>query len=100
VMVDGRPDDGRFSRVIADIFVAAAACSTAEPARVAAWGECAPTLWMEGKAEAAIRVEQLWDELARRHHVDTLCGYSTRDLPRDEDDRVLQQIRQIHSVIR
>jgi len=100
VMVDDWPDDERFSKAMTPLLLEAAARSTAERARVAAWGECAPTLWLEGKPEAAIRVEQLWDQVARQHQVETLCSYSTRDLPYDEDHRILQQIRQLHSVIR
>lgn len=100
VMVGDWPDDVKFANVMSTIILEAAARSTAETARVAAWGEAAPTLWIEGKAEAAIRVEQLWDQVARQHRVETLCAYSTRRLPHDEGDRVLQQIRRIHSVVR
>ncbi len=100
VMVGDRPDGARYLALMSAIVAEAAASSTAERARVAAWGEGAPTLWMEGKAEAAIRVEQLWDQIAREHRVETLCAYSTRRLPYDEGNRVLQQIHQIHSVLR
>lgn len=100
VMVGDRPDGARYLALMSAIVAEAAASSTAERARVAAWGEGAPTLWMEGKTEAAIRVEQLWDQIAREHRVETLCAYSTRRLPYDEGNRVLQQIHQIHSVLR
>lgn len=100
VMVDGWPDDTRFANVMTAIIGEAAARSTADPARVAAWGECAPTLWMEGKGDAAIRVEQLWGQVTARHHVETVCAYSTRRRPDGDDGRVLQQIRRLHSVVR
>jgi hypothetical protein len=33
-------------------------------------------LWKEGDAAAAIRVELLWNRLARMHSFAPLCGYS------------------------
>ena len=97
VMVDDWPDDARFSKVMTELIVDAAGQSRA---RVGVWGECAPALWREGKADAAIRIEQLWDELSSQHQIETLCGYSMADLPRDDDNGVFQRIRRIHSVVR
>jgi hypothetical protein len=45
-----------------------------EPARVALCGECAPLLWAQGKGEAAIRLEHLWDEIAKSHDLNVLCA--------------------------
>lgn len=72
-MVNDQPDSARFAMVIGDVITGAA--KVAGGKRVAACGECAPTLWAQGKAEAAIQVGHLWDEIADRHDVDTLCGY-------------------------
>ena len=33
-------------------------------------------LWKEGKPEAAIRLEMLWNKLAQQHGFALLCGYS------------------------
>jgi hypothetical protein len=46
--------------------------------RVSLCGECDPPLWTVGKGEAAIRVEQLWNDIAGRYEVDILCAYSLR----------------------
>src|SRR5215469_2825155 len=47
--------------------------------RVAACGERAGRLWAEGKIVAAIKLEQLFNELAKRHEMDILCVYPLAD---------------------
>jgi hypothetical protein len=32
-------------------------------------------LWARGNRDAAVQVEQLWDELVRAHDLETLCCY-------------------------
>ena len=32
-------------------------------------------MWQRGMADAAVRLEGLWDEIARKVGVDILCGY-------------------------
>jgi KaiC/GvpD/RAD55 family RecA-like ATPase len=43
---------------------------------VRAYGEMVDVLWKEGKSEAAIRLEMLWNRLAQRYGFALLCGYS------------------------
>ena len=64
-MVNDLPDPVRFLKVAGDLVMEAAKAAKGEPPRVAACGECAPILWAQGKADAAIQVEHLWDEIAR-----------------------------------
>jgi DNA-binding NarL/FixJ family response regulator len=92
------PDDTRFRAEVTSVLRDAAKTPAGEPRHVAAWGECAPTLWRQGNAEAAVRVEQLWDEVAAQHGVDTLCGYSGRSFTPD-DEPIFQQIGAVHSMI-
>jgi len=51
---------------------------------VAVCGERAGRLWAEGKTDAAIVLEQLFNELAKHHEMDILCIYP---LPDAEDDK-------------
>ena len=98
-MVDGWPDEPRF-RTAAAAIVAGARASIGKDRRVVACGECAPTLWRRGNAEAAVRLEQLWDELAGTGDIDIFCGYSL-DVPhlQDEPYAVFQRICAEHSAI-
>ena len=99
VMMDGWPDDARFRKVTTTLIDAAVRASTCAPARVAACGEIAPTLLREGRAGAAIRLEQLWDGLARTYDLDVLCGYSSRPALHDEEHGIFQQICAEHSAV-
>jgi DNA-binding NarL/FixJ family response regulator len=98
-MVDDWPDEARFWTAITPLMLSAANASAGDHPRVAAWGEGAPTLWREGNAEAAIRLEHLWEEVVRKHDVETLCGYYSKEPFHDEDDRVFKRICAAHSAV-
>jgi hypothetical protein len=90
-MVNDWPDSARFAKVVGDLIKGVVKAAEGKDPRVAACGECAPTLWAEGKAEAAIQVGHLWDELADSHDVDTLCGYLGSRPPSKEKTKVLNE---------
>ena len=97
-MVDGWPDEARFWKAGTAMVLEAAKASKQSIRRVAACGECAPTLLREGRGDAAVRLEQLWDALVRSFRVDVFCGYTTPAPGADLDD-LLQRIRREHSHI-
>ena len=66
-MVDGWPDEVRFTEVIGSVIQRVTSAVKAAQPRVAAFGEMVALLWADGKSEAAIRLEQLWNDLARKH---------------------------------
>jgi DNA-binding NarL/FixJ family response regulator len=73
------PDPALFLQVADNLIKTAAGQTTkTHPRRVALCGECDPPLWMVGRGEAAIRLEQLWNDIAGRYDVDILCAYSLR----------------------
>jgi hypothetical protein len=96
VMVENSPDDARFWTVATPL-ISEAANASKERGRVAAWGECAPSLWRAGNPEAAIRLEHLWDDLVKRHNVDTLCGYLAPAM--NVDDPAYQRLCVAHSAV-
>jgi len=98
-MVNDMPDSARFFEVTSGLFDAAAKAGTQKHSRVVACGECAPFLWAEGKADAAIRVEQLWDEVGKTFAVDILCGYALSSFRGEEDEHVFQSICAEHSAV-
>jgi DNA-binding NarL/FixJ family response regulator len=99
-MVKDWPDPDRFRTVATHLILQAAKAAKGEHPRVAACGVCAPTLWAEGKRDAAIQVERLWDEIARSYDVDVLCGYVSTDFERQENSHLYERICREHSVIR
>jgi DNA-binding NarL/FixJ family response regulator len=74
-MVNDLPDPAQFSKVTDDLIARTAKSVEGEHARVAACGECAPLLWECGNTEGAVRLERLWDEIARSYGVQVFCGY-------------------------
>ena len=91
-MVNDLPDPARFSRVVGDLIATAAKATAGKPSRVTICGECASILWAEGNTDAAIRVEQLCDQLTKRYQMDILCGFSFSSFYRDEDKQIFQRI--------
>lgn len=73
--LDGWPDGARFADLLGGIIGGAAAAVNSEHQRVAAFGEMVALLWAEGKREAAIRLEQLWNDLAQTHGFSLRCAY-------------------------
>jgi hypothetical protein len=43
---------------------------------IRAFGEMVDVLWRAGETVAAVKLEVLWNELARTHNFSLLCGYS------------------------
>ena len=98
-MVNDQPDPVRFQKAVSDTIMAAAKAVKGERPRVVACGECAPLLWARGNAEAAIRVEHLWDELAKTYNLDTLCGYPLDSFQSEPDSHIFQRICAEHSAV-
>jgi DNA-binding NarL/FixJ family response regulator len=68
-------EPARVFETIKDLSEAASRQGTRHP-RVAVCGERAGLLWLEGKADLAMRIEQFCNELSRaRQDVDILCPY-------------------------
>jgi signal transduction histidine kinase len=71
IMVDGSIDPERFHKIIGDIIKQAAKGSR----NVRVFGELVALLWADGNRAAAIRLEELWNDLSRRHSFSLFCAY-------------------------
>jgi DNA-binding response OmpR family regulator len=98
-MVNDLPDPVRFLKVAGDLVMKAAKAAKGEPPRVAACGECAPILWAQGKSDAAVQVEHLWDEIARTHTVDIFCGYVLKNFQLERESHTYERICAEHSAV-
>jgi hypothetical protein len=95
VLVDGWPDTARFLATAGDLVDAACRRAGRGHGRLAACGECAPTLWAEGHIEVALQLEHLWDEFASSHQMDVLCVYPLT--ARDEHVRAVRRLCAEHT---
>jgi DNA-binding NarL/FixJ family response regulator len=98
-MVNDMPDASQFFPVAGGLIEAAAKAARQERYGVVACGECSPVLWAEGKADAAIRLKQLWDEVGKTFGLDILCGYALSSFHGEEDEHVFQSICAEHSAV-
>jgi PAS domain-containing protein len=73
-MVGGGPDKQKFEETVGAL-VSQAAARTKPGHRLVAFGEMVALLWAEGKRDATVRLEELWNELAEQYTFDLLCGY-------------------------
>jgi DNA-binding NarL/FixJ family response regulator len=93
------PDPVRCARLIGEMVTRALGAARGAQPRVVICGECAPALLREGNADAAIRLEHLWDEITRGYQVDTLCGYLWTAFPQKESSPTYSRICVEHSAI-
>ena len=74
-MVDDWPDEVRFAEFMGAVIERAKVSSRENCKDVAIFGEMVSLLWSGGKCDAAIRLEQLWNILARTHTFSLRCAY-------------------------
>jgi CheY-like chemotaxis protein len=97
--VNDMPDPIRCRKVIGDLITSAAKAVAGEHDRVQVCGEIAPTLLANRNAEGAIKLEHLWDEIARPYGVQTLCGYLRTAFMSRDSTGLFEQICAEHSLI-
>jgi PAS domain S-box-containing protein len=99
IMVEGMPDSGRFETIVGGAIVRTKArAKTARP-EIAAFGEMVSLLWTEGKVEAAIRLEQLWNELATKLAFSLRCAYPVGHFNGENNSQPLMRVCAEHSAI-
>ena len=74
-MVDDWLDETRFMELMGAAIERSRATLEKSDGDVAIFGEMVSLLWNEGKSDAAIRVEQLWNALAKTHSFSLRCAY-------------------------
>jgi DNA-binding NarL/FixJ family response regulator len=98
-MVNDLPDPDKFFKVTGDLIAEAAKAVKVRHSRVAACGECAPLLWAQGKAEAAVRLERLWDEIAKSRGLDVFCAYPLGGFQGRVGSHIFEKICAEHSAV-
>lgn len=94
LLVNGKPDSGRFE----DIMEPLVAAAELHFPRVLAFGEMVALLVQDGKYGAAIELETLWNQLARRHAFSLCCAYP-RNAFSAHDRNVFQSVCAQHSAV-
>ncbi len=92
-MVDHAPVGSLFRRSVGDVIDQAVRGRMRTPVR--AYGEMVDVLWKQGRTEAAIRLEVLWNNLAESHHFSLLCGYAIGNFYKQTEK--LKEVCGLHS---
>ena len=93
-LVDGRPDERRFTELIGPIVKRATDYGNG---RVRVFGEMVGLLSANGQHEAAIRLEELWNNLAKNHSFSLFCAYPMHAFPGEADGDPFLTICNKHS---
>jgi hypothetical protein len=96
-MVEGLPERNRFQKLADGIIQTASKALRSDHSRVVICGECAPLLWSQGNAEAALRLEQLWNEIAELSAIHCLCAYQAASFEGAVGRDVQERVRHEHS---
>ena len=92
-MIDQAPVGSLFRRSVGAIIEQTRRGRERTPVR--AYGEMVDVLWKQGRAEAAIRLEVLWNNLAETHTFSLLCGYSIGNFYKQTDK--YHEVRELHT---
>jgi DNA-binding NarL/FixJ family response regulator len=98
-MVNGRLDPVLFQKATGDLIASAAKVVKGDTSLIAACGECAPTLLKQGRVDAAIQLEHLWNEVSKACGMDILCGYDVKDFQTEQENHVRDRVCAEHSAV-
>jgi hypothetical protein len=98
-MVNDLPDPVRFFKAVHECITGAAHTGSGEQLRVAACGEGTSILWAQGKVDAAVQLERLWDDIAKTYELDILCGYRLGPSQSKQENDAYQKICAAHSAV-
>jgi PAS domain S-box-containing protein len=98
-IVDGKIDEGRFSRLVDSMIKQIGEAAQLEHHPVAIFGEMVNLLWAEGKSDVAIELEHRWSELARAYAFHVHCAYPIHFFSQERDSVLLHTLCSEHSLV-
>jgi signal transduction histidine kinase len=96
-MVNGVPDTDRFNAFAESAFASIRAASHGELSRLFLFGEMVALLYAAGNFEAALKLEQLWNDLAKKHAFHLNCAYPLSHFRQQAHSREFLSICAEHS---
>ena len=96
-MLHGHPDPARFAEVIGGVLETAKAVARLQ--RITVFGEMVALLWADGNHQAALELEQLWNELARKYAFSLHCAYPLAAFRTADDSQLFMKICSEHSSV-
>jgi len=97
LLTDGVLDASRFIEVVGGIIERANSITKGKFGRTVVFGELVALLWAEGKYEEAMRLEALWNDLAKTHSFLLRCAYPMAGFYKNEHTEPFLKICAAHS---
>lgn len=94
-MVDGTPDERRFRACIGEVLACFSGAASPE-GRISIYGEMVSVLWQRGETQAALRLEELWNQLSAESSFHLRCGYPIANFDRDTHTELFSRICSEH----
>jgi anti-sigma regulatory factor (Ser/Thr protein kinase) len=91
LLVDGRPDEAAFDRVVGTLVRRAASRGR----RAVAFGEMVALLWAAGNVNEALELEELWNGCLARELFSLRCAYPSSTV--DDDPAAVREVCGLHS---
>lgn len=98
-MIDGSPDEKLFRQCIGEMISCSCRVASRDDRKVAIYGEMVSVLWQRGETKAALRLEELWNQLASEFSVQLRCGYPIASFDRDVYTELFSRICTEHDVV-
>jgi len=80
-MVDGKPDQRKFTDAMCDVIRRLTPADGAATVRI--FGQMVDVLWQDGLKDEAIVLERIWNQFAKTQAFSLLCGYTLGDFYKD-----------------
>ncbi len=93
------PNQREFASLLGSVIRDAELAAFATNNRVTIVGEMVALLWAEAKFDATIRLEQLWNDLARAHSFHLLCAYPASGFQGEQGGQPYATICSQHSAM-
>jgi signal transduction histidine kinase len=92
------PDAARFASHIGGVLDRVQGGRTGVTTR--AYGEMVDVLWQQGRSDAALQLEQFWNDLAASHSFSLLCGYAMGNFREERHAREFLETCRLHTHVR
>ena len=99
LMGDRMPDPQRFEHIVGGLVTKAKAAARNSFPCVSIFGEMVALLWAQGNHEAALRLEELWNGLAKNQSFALRCAYPMNGFERDESGELFLRVCDQHSAV-
>jgi signal transduction histidine kinase len=98
-LADDWPDETLFRDIVGSLLARTKSRSLSKDLRIAVFGEMVSLLWSDGKFDAALRLEQLWTDLAKTHAFSLRCGYPMQGFDRHDHGEMFLKICAEHTAV-